>query len=62
MAANFVYVASDRALPLAAIMAAQAKRSAPLVAIDEPAKIDRFQGKAIVLTDNFAPVDQLFTP
>jgi spermidine synthase len=60
-AANFVVVASDRPLPMSAIEATQENRSAELVVVSG-AELDRFVGDAIVLTDNFAPADQLFNP
>ena len=58
---NVVAVASHRVLPVEAIAAAMAARElAWQVAGD--AELDEFVGDAAVLTDDFAPVDQLLTP
>ncbi|MEU3456205.1 fused MFS/spermidine synthase [Micromonospora sp. NPDC006766] len=56
--ANFLIVASDAPLPLAAIQA-----RLPLLpekaALLHDAELTRFVGEALVLTDDYAPVDQL---
>ena len=58
---NYVVVASDAALPIEAIRAANTRRGRTddlLVG----AELDRFVGDARILTDDHAPVDQLLTP
>lgn len=57
---NAVLVASDRALDLAALGVAAARRGEPGSVLDESAT-RRFAGDAPVLTDGRAPVDQLQT-
>ncbi|CCH89973.1 Putative spermidine synthase [Modestobacter italicus] len=58
---NVVAVASRRALPVEAIAAAMASRGlAWQVAAGQ--ELTAFTGDAAVLTDDFAPVDQLLTP
>jgi spermidine synthase len=57
---NFVLVASDAPLPLAAIQRHAARRGQPTAAVTGAA-LDRFLGGAEVLTDDHAPVDQLVT-
>ncbi len=58
---NFVLVASDAPLDTAAIATAnQARGDDDVVAAGE--QVDRFIGSAPVLTDDYAPVDQLLTP
>ncbi len=59
---NFVVVASDAPLPTDAIRTANAARGDDDQVLDDPAGIDAFVGDARVLTDEFAPVDQLITP
>jgi MFS family permease len=58
---NVVLLASDAPLPAEAIRAAAARRGDDVELVVEPAAIDAFIGDAIVLTDDFAPVDQLLT-
>jgi spermidine synthase len=59
---NVVLLASDTPLPAEAIRAAAARRGDDVELLADPAAIDAFIGDAIVLTDDFAPVDQLLTP
>ena len=58
---NFVVVASDRALPLEEVASAirRGGRTDELLAGGD---LDAFVGDATVLTDDYAPVDQLLTP
>jgi spermidine synthase len=56
---NFVLVASDDELPIPALRAKLGTRAAVLAGADE---VRRFVGDAPLLTDDFAPVDQLLTP
>lgn len=58
---NFVVLASDRPLPLDAIRPGLQERDRELRLADG-AETARFAGDARILTDDFAPVDQLFTP
>lgn len=58
---NFVLIASDQPLPLEAIAARNAQRGDD-DAIAAGANLDAFVGDAEVLTDAYAPVDQLLTP
>jgi spermidine synthase len=58
---NFVLVASDDPLPLDAIAASNAERGDD-DAIATGQDLDAFIGDAQVLTDDYAPVDQLLTP
>ncbi|MCZ2850095.1 fused MFS/spermidine synthase [Modestobacter sp. VKM Ac-2978] len=58
---NVVAVASQRPLPSADIAAALAERGLAWQVAEGP-ELDRFIGDADVLTDDFAPVDQLLTP
>jgi spermidine synthase len=62
--ANFVIVASDEPIDAAAIRTAQSGRSTPLQVLDGDAVLDRFQngfpGRAVLLTDDYGPADQLF--
>jgi spermidine synthase len=58
---NVVAVASRRALPAEAIAAALAERELAWQVV-EGAELTAFIGGADVLTDDFAPVDQLLTP
>jgi spermidine synthase len=58
---NLVLVASDRALPVDALLARAARRGEPASVIGR-AEVERFAGRAQVLTDDDAPVDQLLTP
>lgn len=59
---NFVMVGSDDPLPLAAIAERAVERGDDDVVVGDPAEIDAFIDGARVLTDAFAPVDQLLTP
>jgi spermidine synthase len=58
---NVVAVASRRALPAEGIAAALAERELAWQVV-EGAELSTFIGDADVLTDDFAPVDQLLTP
>jgi len=58
---NLVLVASDRALPVAALQSKAGARGEPSSVIGRTAA-ERFAGEAQVLTDDDAPVDQLLTP
>jgi hypothetical protein len=58
---NFVVLASDRPLPLDAVRANLTERGGELMLADG-ADTARFAGDARILTDDFAPVDQLLTP
>jgi spermidine synthase len=61
LAENYVFFASDRALPLSALAARAAERRDGETLLAEGATA-RFAAHAVVLRDDFAPVDQLFTP
>ncbi|WP_235928302.1 fused MFS/spermidine synthase [Goekera deserti] len=58
---NVVAVASHQPLPIGGIEAALAQQDLAWQ-VAEGAELDRFVGQAPVLTDDFAPVDQLLTP
>jgi spermidine synthase len=58
---NLVAVVSRSPLPVADIAAALAQRDLNWEVADE-VRLDEFVGDAPVLTDDFAPVDQLLTP
>jgi spermidine synthase len=58
---NVVAVASREPLPTGALTAALADRDL-VWKVAEGAALDAFVGDARVLTDDFAPVDQLLTP
>jgi spermidine synthase len=58
---NAIIVASDRALPWSSIEQAAAARGEPGLVL-RGAAYDEFVGDAQVLTDDFAPVEQLLTP
>ena len=58
---NVVAVASRRPLPVEEIAAGLAERDLAWQVAEE-AELDAFVGDAQVLTDDFAPVDQLLTP
>ena len=57
---NVMLVASDAPLPVAAIDALNARRRG-MDSVRTGAQLDAFIGEAIILTDDFAPVDQLLT-
>lgn len=57
--ANFVIVAADGPLPLAALRARLDAAVEQPVTLLSGAELDAFVGDATVLTDDFAPVDQL---
>lgn len=57
---NFVLLASDAPLPLAAVQRAAVRHGQATGVLDGVA-LDRFVGSAEVLTDDHAPVDQLVT-
>jgi hypothetical protein len=56
---NFVLLASDQPIDAAAIRQRVAGRS---VMVSDAAAIRSFSGAAPILTDDYAPVDQLLTP
>jgi spermidine synthase len=58
---NLVLVASDAPIPVEAVLARNAGRGDDDEALADDA-LDAFVGDAPVLTDDFAPVDQLLTP
>ncbi|HWB72846.1 MAG TPA: fused MFS/spermidine synthase [Egibacteraceae bacterium] len=58
---NVVLAASDAPLPLRAIQARNAGRGDDDVVVSG-ARLDAFVGDAPILTDDYAPVDQLLTP
>ena len=58
---NYVVIASDAPLPLDRIQAANRSRAHDDELLSGP-ELDAFVGDAIVLTDDYAPVDQLLTP
>jgi spermidine synthase len=57
---NFVLVASASPLPVQALRTAVAAVARPAAVLDGQSLVD-FRGNAAVLTDDFAPVDQLLT-
>ena len=60
--ANFVVVAADQPLPLPGLVSAlKADFAATGMELKEGPELARFVGNAQVLTDEFGPVDQLFT-
>lgn len=59
---NFVVVASDEELPTELIQSINAARGDDDRVISDPADLDTFVDGADVLTDEYAPVDQLITP
>jgi spermidine synthase len=59
---NIVVVGSDRPLPLQAVRSQLAKRAPELGLLAEAGEMASFAGDTRVLTDDFAPVDQLLTP
>jgi SAM-dependent methyltransferase len=56
---NVVLVASDAPLPVDGILAADELRGGADVLVHDPHELDDWIGDAQVLTDDFAPVDQL---
>ncbi len=58
---NLVLVASNRALPIDALLERARARGEPASVIGRVG-VERFAGQARVLTDDDAPVDQLLTP
>jgi MFS family permease len=56
---NVILVASDAPLPVDAILEADEARGGGNVLVSDPPDIDEWIGDAHVLTDDFAPVDQL---
>ncbi len=58
---NLVVVASDREIDVAAVVARMGERDVGWEALDG-AGLDAWIGDAPVLTDDYAPVDQLLTP
>src|SRR5690606_25086470 len=59
--ANFVILASDEPLPVEALRERLAALPGLPATVIDGAELDAFVGGAGVLTDDFAPVDQLFT-
>ncbi|MFZ0043458.1 MAG: fused MFS/spermidine synthase, partial [Solirubrobacteraceae bacterium] len=57
---NFVFFASDRPLPLGALATSPRRRHDGLALYAEPA-VASFAKNALVLRDDYAPVDQLIT-
>jgi spermidine synthase len=57
---NFVVLASDRELPVGAVQAAAVRRR-PDAAVLAPDRVGAFVAGAPLLTDDYAPVDQLLT-
>lgn len=58
---NFVVLATNSSLPLDAIAARLAERDGDLRVLD-PARLPSVVGDARILTDDYAPVDQLLNP
>jgi len=58
---NYVILAAQRDLPLTAIRDRLGERGSPLQILDG-AELTRLVGDSPVLTDDYAPVDQLLTP
>lgn len=59
---NLVIVASDRPLSGEGITEELSRRAPELDLLAAPTAVEAFIGSARILTDDFAPVDQLFTP
>ena len=59
---NLVLVASDQALPSSEIGEVLSRRAPELDVLADPAAVADFVDGAPVLTDDYAPVDQLITP
>ena len=58
---NMVIAASEAAFPVEEIEAQLAERAPELALLADPAEVAAYVGGASVLTDDFAPVDQLVT-
>jgi spermidine synthase len=58
---NLVVIASDAPLPVEAIEAEIADRDDDDVVVSDPAALDELVGDSPVLTDDYAPVDQLLS-
>lgn len=58
---TFVMIASDEPLDAARLQAAVAARGRGRVVVGDPGQVGAFAGSAPVLTDDYAPVDQLIT-
>jgi hypothetical protein len=58
---NVILLASDAPFPAEALVAADEARGGSAVLSDDRALIDDFIADAVVLTDDFAPADQLMT-
>jgi spermidine synthase len=58
---NVILLASDKPFPEAALVAADEARSGNAVLSTDPALIGDFIAEATVLSDDFAPADQLLT-
>jgi len=61
-AGNFVFLAADRPLPTRELRLAAERDPQEAELVSDRAAVERFAGDAAVLTDDFAPVDQLLTP
>ncbi|MBW3561807.1 MAG: fused MFS/spermidine synthase [Actinobacteria bacterium] len=59
---NFILAASDGPIDVGAILDRNSRRGDDEEALVTDEELDRFSGTAPVLTDAYAPVDQLFTP
>jgi len=59
---NFVLFASDEPLDVEGLLARNAERGDDDAALSTPQELERFVAGAPVLTDDYAPVDQLLTP
>lgn len=59
---NFVLIGSDAPIPSPRIEQRSRARGDDDIVIDDDAGLDAFVDGAMVLTDDFAPVDQLMTP
>jgi spermidine synthase len=58
---NVILLASESPIPVDALEAANRARSDTDSVVVDPTRLDQFIGDAPVLTDDFAPVDQLLT-
>ncbi|MDQ4148548.1 MAG: fused MFS/spermidine synthase, partial [Actinomycetota bacterium] len=59
---NLVIVASDERLPTPSVREELQERAPELEMLSEPSQLRAFAGRAVILTDDYAPVDQIFTP